>query len=257
MFVKTGNVNTMANIQNTNGMEKGYVGLWRKIRDWEWYTDLNTKSLFIHLLLSVNHTDKKWRGQLIKRGQLITSYGKLANEIGMGVQEVRTSLDKLILTNDITKVSTNKNTMITLVNYGVYQDLGGDSNTRTNKRNNKRVTHEQQTTNKQLTTTKELKELEKLKELKERGNALNFLKTNYPEEFKMFVTEYKNKIGDLKKFELNFNAKVVLENIPFESDKLLARLGAFTRNWIEIENKNKNKDEGGRVDEMYRRMPSI
>ena len=30
--------------------------------DWEWYDDINTKVLFIHLLIKSNWKEKKWRG---------------------------------------------------------------------------------------------------------------------------------------------------------------------------------------------------
>jgi len=35
--------------------------------DWEWYDDINTKVLFIHLLIKANWKEKKWRGIKIKR----------------------------------------------------------------------------------------------------------------------------------------------------------------------------------------------
>lgn len=132
-------------------MEKqGYIKLHRKIIDWEWYDDINTKTLFIHILLMVNFEDKKWRGELVKRGSFITSYQSLATQTGLTVQQVRTSLKKLITTNDVTKVTSNKNTVIIVPNYNLYQSLQqADEHT-----NNNEVTIKQQTSNKQVTTTK-------------------------------------------------------------------------------------------------------
>ena len=51
---------------------EGWIKLHRKILDWEWYDDINTKVLFLHLLLTANHEEQKWRGKIIERGQLIT-----------------------------------------------------------------------------------------------------------------------------------------------------------------------------------------
>lgn len=132
-------------------MEKqGYIKLHRKIIDWEWYDDINTKTLFIHILLMVNFEDKKWRGELVKRGSFITSYQSLATQTGLTAQQVRTSLKKLITTNDVTKVTSNKNTVIIVPNYNLYQSLQqADEHT-----NNNEVTIKQQTSNKQVTTTK-------------------------------------------------------------------------------------------------------
>lgn len=179
-------------------MEKGYIGLYRKIRDWEWYTDINTKVLFIHLILSVNHCDKNWRGQLIKRGQFISSFENLASATGLTVQEVRTALDKLILTKDIIKVSTNKHSTITVTNYNLYQDFGSV--------NSKQVTNKQQTNNKQSTTTKELKELEKLKErelshfdflIQLKETEINLIKKKYrlsEDQWKFCINKYNDQV---------------------------------------------------------------
>jgi len=136
-------------------MNQGWVKIHRKIKDWEWYDDAIVFRVFIHLVLSVNHVDKKWRGKLVKRGQLITSYQHLSDELSknkkhkVGVQSIRTALNKLKSTGELTSESTNEYTIITVGNYNDYQT--------TNKRINKRLTNEQQTTNKRLTTTKELK----------------------------------------------------------------------------------------------------
>jgi uncharacterized phage protein (TIGR02220 family) len=119
----------------------GYISLHRKLLDWEWYNDNNTKLLFIHCLLKANWEDKNWQGILIKRGSFITSIETLSNELNLTFQNVRTSLSKLEKTNEILKISTNKNTLLTLVKYDEYQN------------SEVKVTNQQQTTNKQLTTT--------------------------------------------------------------------------------------------------------
>lgn len=102
-------------------MDSGFITLHRKITEWEWYTDGNTMRLFIHLLLKANHEDKKWRGVDVKRGQLITGRKALAKELKLSEQQIRTSMNKLKSTNEITIKPTNKFTVVTLVNYSVYQ----------------------------------------------------------------------------------------------------------------------------------------
>lgn len=101
----------------------GYIMLHRKILNWEWYTDTNTKALFIHLLLLANHADEKWRGKVIKRGELITSYGSLSAQTGLSVQQIRTSLKNLEKTEDIKRIATNKNTLIVITKYEFYQSF--------------------------------------------------------------------------------------------------------------------------------------
>ena len=73
----------------------GFVPIWRTLLSWEWYTDLKTFKLFMHLLLRANHETKKWHGIEIVTGTLISSRENLAKESGLSVQSVRTALKKL------------------------------------------------------------------------------------------------------------------------------------------------------------------
>ena len=43
-------------------LEGGFILLHRSILRWEWYGDLNTARLFIHLLLTVNYEPQRWQG---------------------------------------------------------------------------------------------------------------------------------------------------------------------------------------------------
>ena len=119
---------------------EGWIKIHRKILDWEWYNDMNTKILFLHLLLTANHEDKKWRGHNILRGQKITSREHLAEETGLSVQQVRTSLNKLKSTNEITIKTTNKNTLITIEKYNDYQINERENNQQSNQRSNNQST---------------------------------------------------------------------------------------------------------------------
>ena len=102
-------------------MKTGYVSIYRDIMKWEWYKDTTVKSIFLHLILRANHIEASFMGQIIKRGQLITSQDKLAEELGLSRQQVRTALNKLEKTQEITKLSDNKGTLITVNNYDLYQ----------------------------------------------------------------------------------------------------------------------------------------
>ena len=101
---------------------EGWVKIFRKMRDWEWYKNSNTKDMFIHLLLSANNEDKMWHGILVKRGQLATSLSSLASDLGMSIQNVRTSIANLKSTHEITSESTNKLTIITVCRFEDYQE---------------------------------------------------------------------------------------------------------------------------------------
>ena len=118
--------------------------------DWEWYDDIPTKVLWLHLLLRANHEDNAWRGRTIKRGQLITSVSHLAEETGLSVRQVRTALEHLKSTHELTTESTNRYTLVTLENYAKYQ---GDD-VESDKPKTRKATSKGQTSDKQATTNK-------------------------------------------------------------------------------------------------------
>lgn len=121
-----------------------FIQIQRKILDWEWYSDINTKVVFLHLLFTCNFKEAKWRWKIVKPWQKITSLSHLANETCLSVQQVRTAIEKLKSTWEITHESTSDYTMLTLNNWDIY-----------NKQDNKRITNEQQTNNKRITTIEE------------------------------------------------------------------------------------------------------
>ena len=90
----------------------GFIMLQREIVNWEWYTDVNTYKLFLHCLLKVNYSKKKWQGHVINKGEFITSYDKLAVETGLSVSKVRTALSKLVSTDHVVVEATTTFTKI-------------------------------------------------------------------------------------------------------------------------------------------------
>ena len=122
----------------------GFIKLFRQIVDWEWYDDLPTCRLFIHLLLKANYAERNWHGQTIERGSCITSYATLASETGLSPEQIKRALKNLTKTGEIKRITTNKNTVICVVKYADFQGFGFEYN-------------EQTTNNKQTTTIKEIK----------------------------------------------------------------------------------------------------
>lgn len=183
---------------------QGYVKIHRKIIDWEWYTDVNAKTLFLHLILIANHKDRQWRGKMIKRGELVTSLVSLAESTGLSVQKVRAALKNLEKTGDIKVSSTNKNTLILVVNYDAYQVSENDENNQkttkkqtNNTLDNKQITRNstnkqhttQQTNNKQITTNKNVKN-DKNIYTHSLGSQEGHEKKEYGIFFNVFLTDY-------------------------------------------------------------------
>lgn len=101
----------------------GWIKLHREMLAWEWYQDANTMRVFLHLLLTANYEDKRYKGVLIKRGQCMTSIRKLAENLGLTVRHTRTALDHLKATGEVTMETTHKYSIITIANYERFQGV--------------------------------------------------------------------------------------------------------------------------------------
>ena len=71
-----------------------YVKISRKILEWEWYKDVNTKVVFFHILLKANWKNGRFQGMEIPRGSFATSYQSLAEETGLTVSDVMEQADE-------------------------------------------------------------------------------------------------------------------------------------------------------------------
>ena len=99
----------------------GWIKLYRSLLDWEWHTDPQMTSLFVHSLLLANTKDASFRGYPIKRGQFITSRASLSAITGISEQSIRTCMKRLKASGEIVEKSTNKFTIVTICKYEVYQ----------------------------------------------------------------------------------------------------------------------------------------
>ena len=181
---------------------EGFISISRKIIEWEWYSDNNVKSLFIHCLLKANYSSKNWQGKEIKRGSFISSYSKLSCELGLTVMQIRTAFAKLKKTNEITVKATNKNTLVTVVKYDDYQSKSINNN----KQDNKQITIKQQTNNNQITTTNnnnnnnnKNNSIEKYKKLDSDSFKKTDLENEAEEVYKVYPTKCNNSNRSLGK----------------------------------------------------------
>lgn len=138
---------------------KGWVKIHRSFLTWEWFDKPEMVQLFVYLLLKANHDAKEWHGIVIERGQIVTSVARIAAETRLSAQVVRTCINRLKSTNEITSTSTNKYTIITICKYDAYQESEVDANEQNNEQIDEQLTNEQQTNNNQLTTNKNVKNI--------------------------------------------------------------------------------------------------
>lgn len=107
--------------------------------DWEWFTKPKTAHLFMYLILAAKTEDGLWRGEAIEKGQLVISLRQLADKTGLSLQDVRVSLERLQTTGEIIVNGTRNGTLITIVNYAVYQIDTTPQKTLNGTKNNKKV----------------------------------------------------------------------------------------------------------------------
>lgn len=168
--------------------ESGYIRLNRGIVSWEWWEDIKTFRVFIWLLLSANWKDSRFMGHKIPRGSLVTSYPKMAAGTGLGIQSVRTAINHLKSTGELTVKTHSKFSIITINNYCRYQE----DNTQTNTQTNSQLTVNQHSTNSQLTTIEKSKKEKKEKKKEEGQNTYLELITemNFSDQINAVVTEW-------------------------------------------------------------------
>lgn len=187
--------------------DNGWVKLHRKFLDWEWFQDSKMVHLFLHLLLIANHDEGKWKGKTVARGQLITGLFSLSKRTGISYQSLRTCLERLKSTGEITSETTNKFRIITIVNYDSYQqdDKKSTSKLTYNLTNNQQTTNNQSTTNKNNIRDKNYNTNDKILD-----NKIPFIN---------FWSIYPNK-GDKVKTERSWNSltrevqMTILEDLP-------------------------------------------
>lgn len=201
----------------------GYIRLDRKILDWEWYSDNNTKTIFIHCLLKANWKEAKFCGRVIERGSFVTSLPTLAHESGLSVRSVRTALEHLKTTGELTIKTTNKYSIITVSNYDYYQsdDNQTDCQTADNR----------QSTDSQSTSIE--KEKKKKKNKKDNSSISPNGRTDSPEE----NAEY-----DYNKYSNVENALHILNHLDYKEKEWLLNnkdVWGCIKKWLEYKDSRK------------------
>ena len=235
-------------------MNQGFIKIYRKIIDWEWYQDKNTKILFLHCLLLANHTDKRWQGIDIKRGSFVTSVKKLSDDLRLTVRQTRVALDKLKVTNEVTIKTTPNFSYITINNYEDYQAY--------DKQNDNQMTNERQTNDKRMTTTNELKNDKNEKNVKKKDYIVE-LKPDYAE-----IVDYLNQatgshykhstVKTRAVIQARYNEGFTLGDFKTVIDKKTAEwLGTDMAKYLRPETLFSNKFEGYLNQIIPKRKPDI
>lgn len=98
-------------------MPDGFIKLSRSLLAWDWHDEPKTAYLYIVMLLLANHEETIWRGETLRRGQLLTGRRQLSIASGLTEREVRTALANLKKTGDVQINAKSKYSIITLLRY--------------------------------------------------------------------------------------------------------------------------------------------
>lgn len=164
---------------------EGWIKLHRQFTKWEWYDDINTKVLFIHLLCKTQFDDFNYRWEIIPVWHLKTWRKILSQETWLSEQQIRTSLNKLKSTNEITIYPKAKYSLIKVNKWKDYQEVTSKSPSK-QPRSNQEVT-----TNKNIIIQEEKK-----------LSHWNFVKLK-KSEYKNLISDYWEKIIESKIEDMN------------------------------------------------------
>ena len=104
-------------------MEKqGFIKLSHNFVKWRWFKDVETTQVFVFLLLAANPKPEMWRGNVIQKGQLVTTLETIMNFTGLSTKEVRTALSHLKNTGYIKTDKLLGRTVITVCDFDQYCD---------------------------------------------------------------------------------------------------------------------------------------
>ena len=191
---------------------EGWIKLHRKFMTWEWYADDHMVRLFVHLLLEANHKPQRWRGILIERGQLVTGRFKLSENTGISEQSIRTCLNRLKSTSEITIKSTSKYSIITICNYNKYNLATTEINQQINQQSNQQLTSNQPATNHKQELKNDKNEKKKNNIAKEIFDYWNGLFHDTHLEIKKLTDARKRKINTRTE-ESSFDYKEIFQKV--------------------------------------------
>jgi len=205
---------------------EGWIKLHRKILKTNIWQDKNLARVFFYCLLRANHEEKNvfFNSQVIQLqpGQFITSIKKMSKEIGLSTQKIRNKLINNQKSQKITIKTTNRYTLISVVNWTKYQN--------DNKQNNKQKlakTTSVSTTDKNIRNNKK----ENIKE-KRKYKIENYLNSLQLSKFKNKESWLKYKLTSPSNFERILVCFYIFQGFSFDNNfELVGLLQKDIRNY--------------------------
>lgn len=131
--------------------KSSWVKIDRNITKWRWFKATNTFHVWMWLILSANIEDHDFQHETIHRGEIATSRKSIMNATGLTEQEVRTALNHLKSTGEITVQQRANYQVISIVSYDIYQSQLTGRTTGNQPAINRPLTGDQPASNRQST----------------------------------------------------------------------------------------------------------
>ena len=164
-------------------MERGYVKMWRKTLDSPIFKNPELFCFWSWCLMKASHKKYKVLVGLtmveLEPGQFVFGRLKASTETGLSERKVRTCLKKLKNFENLTIKTTNKFSIISIINWDTYQQDKPASD----QQSDQQVTNNRPTSDQQVTTNKNNKHIK------------NKEKNIYTSNFLLFWELYPKKVG--------------------------------------------------------------
>lgn len=194
-------------------MHRGYIKVWRKIRETFIWEDQACLKLWLHLLIEANHKETETifnnEKMVIRRGQLICGRQQLERELGINESKIYRMMVLLEKEQLIEQQKTNRYTIVSIVKYGQYQDIEQQIEQPVN---NQRTTSEQP-----VNTSKELIRMNK-----------NEKHTTAPECLKYFGKVFEEKTGSAYHADFGKDGAIFKSLLKqFQKEEIFRRIDKF------------------------------
>lgn len=226
-------------------MHRGYIKLWRKIFDSGIQQEPMTFTMWIWILCNVTHKPLNYiaRGQCIKLnpGELIIGRKKLSKELRISERSVRTCLHHLETWGNVTIRTTNRFSIINVINWEIYQG----QEIKNDQQNDQEVTSKRPASDQQVTTKQEVKNVKKERKKKESGgNGIpDWIPKETWEAFKEFRIRKKAPLTNLA-IKKTITELERLKNLGYDPKSVLEQ--SVYRGWagvFPIRENQKSKDQ--------------
>ena len=153
-------------------MQNGYVKIYRSALDTGWLKNHRLWAFWSYCLLKASYVERAVKIGFqeidLQPGQFIFGRKIAAQELGMSENQIRTCIDSLKTTNNITIKTTNKYSIVTVMNWGLHQNGDYQNHHQNHQPVTIKTTNNSPTTHQQLTTNKNIKNIKKEISIKEK-----------------------------------------------------------------------------------------